>query len=568
MGKFDGMDPKLVRDLLAEVKRATTQLRTMEGRVTQAMSTAGLATHATYRPAQVADTAEEMVRDVNTRLTLLEKKADRPKAAETGATLGGDAKERHGDERARYENPRADTPKADDAQPKDTPKTGEDHPKDTPRTGDGQPKHTPKAEDPQPKDTPKTGDTHPKDTPKADDAQPKDTPKTGGDVRTGDDGKPCHDTRTGDGTRATEDPRATGTPKTGDTPTGTTPIDNHPDAHKPQVVVVDGVKVLQVPIDPPTAAELDDLLRNIDHIRPADMPAMPHGAHNGTTGTGTEATNPWANDGSDVANATPPNSDASAADHARNVQPIDVPRNDPTDTPSTTGTTPCDGANQPTTPPTDGTRPTTPPTDGTVQPTPPPSDGTTTTPATPPTDGTTPPTDGRVTPATPPTHGTTQPTTPPTDGTATPTTPPTDGTATPTTPRTGDVIPPTAPAGDNTSATQVPQTPSTVGGDATATHVARPPTTGDGSITLVAQHTTEAGAALADGGDVVSVDARPMDLDTLRTVVEHARDIQPLDLPSVDVPAGEYGHGEWAPRDVGPDGPPGSVDPGTPERSA
>lgn len=38
MAKFDGMDPKLVRQLLAEMQRATTQMRTIDGRIAQMLS--------------------------------------------------------------------------------------------------------------------------------------------------------------------------------------------------------------------------------------------------------------------------------------------------------------------------------------------------------------------------------------------------------------------------------------------------------------------------------------------------------------------------------------------------
>jgi hypothetical protein len=77
------------------------------------------------------------------------------------------------------------------------------------------------------------------------------------------------------------------------------------------------------------------------------------------------------------------------------------------------------------------------------------------------------------------------------------------------------------------------------------------------------------GAAWAgDGSDVVTADTTPPTLDALRTVIDHHRDIQPQDMPSVQIPPGEYGKGEWAPEDVGPDGPPGAIDPGRPERSA
>ncbi|NUP00677.1 MAG: hypothetical protein HOW59_22405 [Nonomuraea sp.] len=67
---------------------------------------------------------------------------------------------------------------------------------------------------------------------------------------------------------------------------------------------------------------------------------------------------------------------------------------------------------------------------------------------------------------------------------------------------------------------------------------------------------------------MVSIDMPPIDPDALKTLIENVRDIQPLDMPSVEVPPGEYGQGEWAARDIRPDGPPGEIDPGTPERSA
>ncbi|WP_049559021.1 hypothetical protein, partial [Nonomuraea sp. SBT364] len=81
MGKFDGMDPKLVRDLLAETERATAELRRVEARVTQIMSTAGLSTQTTHRPVQVADAADRMVKDVKARLVVLEKRIDAPKSS-------------------------------------------------------------------------------------------------------------------------------------------------------------------------------------------------------------------------------------------------------------------------------------------------------------------------------------------------------------------------------------------------------------------------------------------------------------------------------------------------------
>ncbi|MBB5138031.1 hypothetical protein HNP84_007784 [Thermocatellispora tengchongensis] len=70
-----------------------------------------------------------------------------------------------------------------------------------------------------------------------------------------------------------------------------------------------------------------------------------------------------------------------------------------------------------------------------------------------------------------------------------------------------------------------------------------------------------------DGSDVVTVEARPPDLDALGTVMENAREIQPHDMPAISVPDGaEWGKGDWAPMDIEPDGPAGSVTPGDPSK--
>ncbi|TDD44522.1 hypothetical protein E1286_26975 [Nonomuraea terrae] len=67
---------------------------------------------------------------------------------------------------------------------------------------------------------------------------------------------------------------------------------------------------------------------------------------------------------------------------------------------------------------------------------------------------------------------------------------------------------------------------------------------------------------------MVSVEAGPPDMDAIRSLIENHREVQPMEMPSVQVPPGEYGTGPWAPEDVGPDGPAGSVDPGTPGTDA
>ncbi|NUT11130.1 MAG: hypothetical protein HOQ38_11705, partial [Nonomuraea sp.] len=165
MGKFDGMDPQLVRDLLTEVKHAASELRTVEDQVRAAMSRAGLATQTTHRPVQVADSADHMVKDVNTRLAVLEKRAD-GKLGDTSKVGGGgtdeEPKDLPGDRRDKYDNPRAGDKPADPPTPKDPdPKTG-DHPKGT--------------EDAKTGDSPKSGE----------DAKGSDDAKTGKDAKTGD----------------------------------------------------------------------------------------------------------------------------------------------------------------------------------------------------------------------------------------------------------------------------------------------------------------------------------------------------------------------------------------------
>ncbi|KAA9374080.1 hypothetical protein F5972_33180 [Microbispora cellulosiformans] len=74
MAKLDGMDPKLVRELLSQVQHAANQMGTIEARVTQLARNAGVSVHVTHRPSQVADACSTLVKDVTGRLELLEKK--------------------------------------------------------------------------------------------------------------------------------------------------------------------------------------------------------------------------------------------------------------------------------------------------------------------------------------------------------------------------------------------------------------------------------------------------------------------------------------------------------------
>ncbi|MFI6319921.1 hypothetical protein ACIBG8_20465 [Nonomuraea sp. NPDC050556] len=560
MGKFDGMDPALVRDLLAEVKQAATQLRTLEGRIGQLMGGAGLATPATHRPVQVADACDTMVHDVTARLALLEKKEPVKDDQVVTPTSGGDdPKETRDGGRSPYDNPRdtTDPPKSTQDDP---PKSTQDDPPKA--THDDPPKST---QDDPPKATQD-------DPPKAvHDEQPKDAD---------------HDGRRDRGAEPDDQGIV-------DTPAKDHPDDIDQTGMKPRVVEVDGVKVLQVPLDPPTAEELADLLENIDAVQPVDLPVV--------TGDTTAAdVSKWANDGSDVVsvNVTPPTAAElrTLIDHAREIQPLDMP-----DVKVPAGEWgKGDWAPQPIKP--DG-----PP--GSVDP------GAANT---------------RLDPPGSQTHDTTA-------GARTDTTAGGDA-ATATTAggagevgqgRTGNVVdwandgsdvvsvnvtPPTAaelrtlvdhardiqpldmpdvkvPAGEWGKGDWAPQPikpdgpPGSVDPGAANTRLdppgsqthdttagARTDTTagGDAATATTAGGAGEVGQGRTgnvvdwanDGSDVVSVNVTPPTAAELRTLVDHARDIQPLDMPDVKVPAGEWGKGDWAPQPIKPDGPPGSVDPG------
>ncbi|MEV1170587.1 hypothetical protein [Nonomuraea sp. NPDC049784] len=586
MGKFDGMDPKLVRDLLTEVKHAATQMRAAEDRVRLAMQRAELSAVTTHRPAQVADSVDAMVKDVNVRLGVLEKRVDQPRGdvpgTGAGSTQDDEPKDVRGDQ-GKYDNPRADEtpPKNDDTKTGEEAKTGDGAKTDAEgKTGDGAKTD---AEG-------KTGDGAKTD---ADGKNGKtgDGAKTDADGKTGDGAKTDADGKTGDGAKADADGKTdsdgdgktcdgakdTGTgDKTGDQPvdqpvdqpkdddldsrrdrgaeadggTTGTPANDQQDVSKPQIVEVDGVKVLQIPIDPPTAEQLEDLLQNADKVQAAEMPKLPA---DGAT-THAADVNAWANDGSDVVSAdtTPPNLDAlkTVVGHHREIPPLDMPGLSETsgyDTTPTDGTAPTAGTNDDAC--ASGTTP------GGADTTP---GGTDTTP-------------GRAD-TTPGGTDTTPGGTDTTPGRAD-TTPGGTG-VTPDRPS-GDGVGQGAGDGQGTGVRGAGDQGAGGTGDQRAggqgAPVTIPPT--NPSIQVQIAYGPETAASnvntwASDGSDVVSVDVAPPSLDALRTVVEHHRDIQPLDMPSVEVPPGEYGKGEWAPRHIQPDGPQGEIDPGTPERSA
>ncbi|MEV0379094.1 hypothetical protein [Nonomuraea sp. NPDC050643] len=525
MGKYDGMDPKLVRDLLTEVEHAATQLRTVEGQVRVAMGRAGLPSQATHRPAQVADAVDVMVRDVNVRLEELEKRADPPKGADEpkderregrrGADPGADDGASTGKDGTTGVEP---PPKSDDEPKRDT---------DGKPDADGKPDVGDKPDvggKPDADGKPDVGDK-----PDAD-GKPDVGEKPDADGKC-DDSDGAKDTGTGKD--------AEGDGKTGDQPVDQ-PKDDEPDSRrdrgaeadggvtdtpandgeqgvgKPRVVVVDGVKVLQVPLDPPTAEQLEDMLENSDDVQPAEMPKLPADPA-GVSNAGTWDDTPAADGKCDSGKDTTPGDQYPAPDRPTGDAP-DQGRDDGQGTgdQGTGGQGRGDqgagdrgGGDQGTGDQGTGDQ-------GGDQ-----GSGD---------------------------QGTGKPVTiPPTD----PSVELPDGDAA--RPNVG------AEVGDAEVGDRAGESVESgygvrviLGG-------------GEGGFEVVAGSGVEAWAG--DGSEVVSVGVLPPDLDALRTVIDHHRDVQPLDLPSVEVPPGAYGKGEWEPVEVRPDGPPGSVDPGAPERS-
>ncbi|WP_084960827.1 hypothetical protein [Thermoactinospora rubra] len=326
MAKFDGMDPKLVRELLAEVRHAATRMRQIEGRVAQLTGAAGVAVRTTHRPSQVADACDEMVRDVTARLALLEKREDG----------------------------RATTPPAS--------------------------RETPPAETPA--DT--SAETSGKGTPK-DEAPREQAPKDGAPK----DGIPKEEAPKGDR-------EAEGTPDEGGRAV-------------PRVVEVDGVRMLQVPLDSPVAQQVSDLVARDPESVDLDVRVE---------------------DGEVVSVEVTPPADEEVARTLRDSREV----------------------------------------------------------------------------------------------------PPAD----------------------------MPSAEDPRGGPQDAEPDGRP-----GTVTATAGN-----VVVPDGGVVVSVEVTPPSDAWVAEILKNSRDVEPMDMPSVEVPKGEWGSGEWAPKDVKPDGPPGSVEPGAPGGTA
>ncbi|WP_030906580.1 hypothetical protein [Streptosporangium amethystogenes] len=268
MGKFEGMDPKLVRDLLSEVRRAADQMRNVEGKVTQLMSGAGLSSQSTHRPVQIADACDVMVRDVSARVALLEKRINQnatappaePKAGDTkpdSGAAGDGAKPETG---AAGDDAKPETPKADGLKPA----VGAD---DKPRVGDQSAGSTQRDD---PKDSPKP------EPPKGDETKPEAGSK--GDEAKPEAGSKGDETSPRDGSKEAPKPEAPGTddrkPDTGSKGDETSPREG--DSPKENVKPVDTTPRETPKPDPvPEAPRAEDTPREAPKPDATPTPEVP-----------------------------------------------------------------------------------------------------------------------------------------------------------------------------------------------------------------------------------------------------------------------------------------------------
>ncbi|MFI7051116.1 hypothetical protein ACWDOR_06050 [Streptosporangium canum] len=527
MGKFDGMDPKLVRDLLSEVNQASKQMRAVEGQVTRLMSGAGLSSQSTHRPSQIADACEVMVRDVSARVALLEKKIKQGAAPPA--------------------EPRAGEPKTADSG-QDARTDGKSEPK--PDSGaDGK-------SDPKP-DRPKVEDLKPA-VPKGDEAPPSRDQSS--DSGSKDDPKPDskHDTDSGSkgetGSKGDEtSPRKGG-------PTSEAPRDD-PDSHKvniydPRTANVDGT----APDAKPDTGSKADETSPRDGGRVSEAPGdepdsrvvnVDDTGSKGDVGSKGDETSP--RDGgsvsevpgdepdSRVVNVDDTGSKEDTGSKGDERSPRDGGGVSGVDIPDTAGKDHPDDIDQ-----RGDMRPRVVAVDG-VQVLQVPLDS---------------PTAAEVAELLKNIEDIPPLEMPGVDG------------ASDTTGARPDRVDPTAAPPWTDFDTSVPDTvepdpeqriqPPGTGGESGTQSAGNAPGSAETPPAETAVGESAAWWA-ADGTDVVSVRVDPPSTDAIRTLADNVRDIEPLDMPGVQVPDGEtWGEGAWTPMDVGPDGSAGDVDPGDP----
>ncbi|MFB9533732.1 hypothetical protein ACFFRN_44675, partial [Nonomuraea roseola] len=500
MGSFDGMDPTLVRDLLAEVRRAAVQMRSLESRVAQATRSAGLATPTTHRPSQVADACEDMARDVTGRLALLEKKEAAPRVGEqakdispNGTPASGetkdpapkDSKEPREDDRAsRTANPRETTT------PHDPPTSSDPAPRKDPTPADPESRKDPAPAEPAPRKDP----TPPEPESRKDPAPTESAPRK--------DPTPAEPESKKDTTPAQPEPKQDPAP---DEPKAKDPAPAEPESKRDPAPTEPEPKK-----DPEPAPKSEST--------PRDAPAEP-APKAGETPEPRPAPQPDSR-AEDVPSATdqPKDGDRDSR-HDRGTEP-GTPGQDILDTPAKDH--PDDlgqsDAGKPQVVEVDGVKvlqiPLDPPTAREI------ADLLDDVEAVRPTD--LPSVEGSAAPLAPAVQ-------PPVDTSLAPAVqPPSNGPSAPLTPA---VQPPV-----DASLAPAVQPPSN-GPSAPLTPAVQPQEGTSGATTGA----TASGGWADDGSDVVSVDARPPSDAALRTLVDNASDIEPMEMPSVEVPPGEWG---------------------------
>ncbi|WP_326820437.1 hypothetical protein [Streptosporangium sp. NBC_01756] len=601
MGKFDGMDPKLVRDLLSEVKQVAAEMREAETRITQLMSRAGLSSHSSHRPAQIADSGDAMVRDVTARVTLLEKKikhdvsppaepqAGEPKTdgakPDTGSEAKSDPKSDGG--ATAKQDAKPDAPKVEDLKPAvpkgDEGAPSQDRPQSQDQSAGDQPKDGTKPDsgadakqeakpDPKPdsgadakqdakSDAPKVEDLKPA-VPKGDEGAPsQDRPQSqdqpsdgrpkddvGSDSRSsGADVKPDtgskgdeRSSRDGGGTGGVEvvtDPGSRGENVSGGADVKPDTGSKGDERSSRDGGGTGGVEVVTDP------GARDENVSGGADVKPdtgskGDERSSRDG---GGTGGVEVVTDPGARDenvsgGADVKPDTGSKGDERSprdGGDTGGVETVDTAQKDHPDDLDQHGDM------KPRVVAVDGVQVLQIPLDS--------------------------PTAAEVTELLKNIEDIPPLDMPTTDGVS-------DAVGVP-----SDRIEPDRTSSPDDFGVSIPDTvepvpdqtiqPPGTGGEPDAPSVDTRP---DGGAMPSPSETTVGESAAwwtDDGTDVVSVQTAPPDTDAIRTLADNARDIEPMDMPSVQVPDGEtWGEGAWTSMDIGPDGEPGDLDPGDPSR--
>ncbi|MFI6797809.1 hypothetical protein [Streptosporangium canum] len=566
MGKFDGMDPKLVRDLLSEVNQASKQMRAVEGQVTRLMSGAGLSSQSTHRPSQIADACEVMVRDVSARVALLEKKikqgsappaeprAGEPKTADSGQDArtdgksepkpdsGADGKSEPKPDRPKVEDLKPAVPKGDEAPPsrdqssdsgsKDDPKPDSKHDTDSGskgETGSKGDETSPRKGGPTseaPRDDPDSHKVNVYDprTANVDDTAPDAKPDTG---------SKADETSPRDGGWVSEVPG--GEPDSRVVNVDDTGSKEESGSKGDETSPRDGGWVSEVP-----GGEPDSRVVNVDDTGSKEESGS-KGDETSPRDGGWVSEVPGGEPDSRVVNVDDTGSKEESGSKGDERSPRDGGGVSGVDIPDTAGKDHPDDIDQ-----RGDMRPRVVAVDG-VQVLQVPLDS---------------PTAAEVAELLKNIEDI-----PPLEM------PGVDGASDTTGARPDRVDPTVAPPWADFD-TSVPDTvepdpeqriqPPGTGGESGTQSAGNAPGSAETPPAETAVGESAARWA-ADGTDVVSVRVDPPSTDAIRTLADNVRDIEPLDMPGVQVPDGEtWGEGAWTPMDVGPDGSAGDVDPGDP----